>query len=93
MNGRLKEAALSNHVGAPPATAATPEPDVGPLLIEAGQATIPDHIGRKDGRKPPFNAIVGHKRPPPIGRSVDVSKHLPSPDCHSGNPARLNASL
>lgn len=50
MNGRLKEAALSNHVGAPPATAATPEPDVGPLLIEAGQATIPDHIGRKDGR-------------------------------------------
>jgi len=52
-------ATMFADLGIGEATQTLPEPEVCPFLVQAGQATISDHVGRKDGCKPPFNAIVG----------------------------------
>jgi hypothetical protein len=49
-------------------TQTLPQPDMSPFLVQAGQATISSHVSRKDGCKPPFNAIVGQNGLP---RAVD----------------------
>jgi hypothetical protein len=62
-------------LGVSKAVQAIPQPDVCSFFIQAGQATIPCDIGSKDGRKAPFNAIVGQNGLPRSIDPLNVSKH------------------
>ena len=72
-------ATMFADLGFSKATQTLPEPDVCPFLVQAGQATISNHIGRKDGCKPPFNAIVGQNGLPRSVDPSDLSKHRALP--------------
>jgi hypothetical protein len=66
-------------LGISESTQTLPQPDVCSFLVQAGQATISSYISRKDGCKPPFNAIVGQNG---LSKSVDpsdISKHRALP--------------
>src|SRR5712692_9383664 len=72
-------ATMFADLGVSEATQTLPEPDVCPFLVQAGQATISNHIGRKDSCKPPFNAIVGQNGLPRSVDPSDISKHRALP--------------
>ena len=72
-------ATMFADLGISETTQTLPEPDVCSFLVKASQATISNHIGRKDGRKPPFNAIVGQNGLPRSLDPSDLSKHRALP--------------